>query len=155
MRCPVKPLLSPVGAVEGHKQVPDISENILNGKTCQEIHLLHNFTHSFNHSKHAQNKLLWVMTCIVKHSVYSSVVERLMITIRNNLLTRGRSENAASQAVSLGCRTSASQQENLWLNTNLFGFKTTTARRPQTTRQQKAATKQQQLDNRTFDSTKL
>lgn len=85
------------------------SENSLNGKTCLEILLCDNFIHSIKYSKHAQNKLLWVMTCTVKHSVCSSVVERLMITTPNNLLTCGRPE---SQAVSSSCRTSASQRED-------------------------------------------
>lgn len=44
----------------------------------------------------ARNKLLWVMTCTVKHSVCSSVVEGLMITMQNNLLTGGRPESAAA-----------------------------------------------------------
>lgn len=72
------------------------SENILGGKTCLKIQLLDNSIHSFNYSKHAQNKLLWVMTCTIKHSVDSSVVERLMITMQNNLLTRGGPESAAT-----------------------------------------------------------
>lgn len=66
------------------------------GKTCLKIQLLDNSIHSFNYSKRAQNKLLWVMTSTIKHSVDSSVVERLMITTQNNLLTRGRPESAAT-----------------------------------------------------------
>lgn len=34
------------------------------------------------------------MTCAAKRSVYSSVVERLMITMQDNLLTRARPESA-------------------------------------------------------------
>lgn len=103
------------------------SEYMLNGKMCLKIQRLDKFIHSFNDSKHAQNKLLWVMMCTVKHSVYSSVVERLMITKQNNLLTRGRPESAATVKQFYEAAEPLPRSKkipDLSLNTNIFWCKT-------------------------------
>lgn len=101
------------GAQTRPRRLGRSSENSRNGKTCLEILLRDNFIRSIKYSKHARNKLLWVMTCTVKRSVCSSVVGRLMITTPNNLLACGRPE---SQAVSSSCRTSANSMKIMNVN---------------------------------------
>lgn len=82
------------------------------------------------------------MTFTVKPSVYSSVVERLMITTQNHLLTRGSPESAA---------TVEQFHEAAGRSPTIYDAKPTAAEKTkhqhEDLKQQKTATKQQHHDN--------
>lgn len=89
------PLLSTAGAAGCTDKSLETSDVL-----WQQDHSMENMPWNFSETSYipsiAQNKPSWAVTCAVKRSVCSSVVERLMITTENNLLTHNRPESAAT-----------------------------------------------------------
>lgn len=85
------------GSCGMHKHVTGDLRRPLTTRTFNGKHALKsNFSETSCIPSIAPTKPSWAVTCAVKRSVCSSVVERLMITTENHLLTRGRPESAAT-----------------------------------------------------------